>query len=140
MNAVRENSACLRRPVRLVLATVAFALSAAAVANAPDAFPTVRVVGECDEKATDWSTMFRAKSVKFADGNLIARFSEPQSCVGYEIGNPRFLRADKVIIVTWDWVWQNPTDAAACVCVFDVEFVVPNVEPGQYEVFHGDPK
>ena len=131
MKPVRENSTSLRRTARLVLATVAVALSAAAAANAPDASPTVRVVGECDETATDWSKMYRAESVKFADGNLIARFSEPQSCVGYEIGNPHFLRADKLIIVTWDWVWQNPSDAAACVCVFDVEFVVPNVEPGQ---------
>jgi hypothetical protein len=132
--------AALQPTARLILATVAVALSTATVANAPDISPTVRVIGECDETKADWSTMFRAKSVEFANGNLIARFSEPHSCVGYEIGNPRFLRANKVIIVTWDWVWQNPTDVAACVCVFDVEFVVPNVEPGQYEVFHGDQK
>lgn len=117
---------------------VAFALPAAIFANSPDSSPSVRVIGECKDGEADWSKMFRAKSVRFVDGKLVARFSEPHNCVGYEIANPRFLRAGKVIIVTWDWVWQSPSDVAACACVFDVEFVVPNIEPGQYDVLHGN--
>ena len=113
---------------------------AIADANVPDPSPTVRVVGECSEAGPDWSKMARAKSVKFSNGNLIARFSDPQSCNGYEIANPRFLRAENVIVVSWDWVWQDPKDVSSCVCVFDVEFVVPNIEAGHYEVLHGDPR
>lgn len=72
------------------------------------------------------------KGTAWVQGRLQVQVTDNHICFGPILSRARFAVNDKHIDLRWDW--QPGETVSACYCDHHIQFELPNVPPGQYEV------